>query len=56
VAVALQHAPPFAQITLLHVLTQKKAADKEYLIRPLLNSSNKDVVAAAKATLEAVKQ
>ena len=56
VAVALQHAPPFAQITLLHVLAQKKAADKERAIRLLLNSENPDVAAAAKTTLEAVKE
>lgn len=56
VAVALQHAPPFAQITLLHVLAYKKAADKERFIRLLLNSENPDVAAAAKTTLEAVKE
>ncbi|TWW00260.1 HEAT repeat domain-containing protein [Chitinophaga pinensis] len=56
VAVALQHAPSFAQITLLHVLAQKKAADKERFIRLLLNSEDPDVAAAAKTTLEAVKE
>lgn len=56
VAVALQHAPPYAQITLLHVLAEKKAADKAHFISLLLNSKDETVVAAARATLEAVKQ
>lgn len=56
VAVALQHAPPYAQVTLLHVLAEKKAADKVRFISLLLDSRDETVVAAAKATLEAVKE
>jgi HEAT repeat protein len=54
IAVALQHTPPFAQITLLQILVQKRANDKERFIRMLLNSQDPAVVEAARAALEAI--
>lgn len=54
VAVAMQHLPPFAQITLLQVLAERRAADKERFIRNLVSSPDPLVAATAKATLEAV--
>jgi len=54
VAIAMQRLPPFAQIILLQVLAEKRAADKERFIRNLLESPDPVVAATAKATLEAV--
>ncbi|PWV48809.1 HEAT repeat protein [Chitinophaga sp. S165] len=54
IAVAMQDAPPFAQLTLLAVLAQKQATGQEKQIRQLLNSPDPAVVQAAKSTLTAI--
>jgi HEAT repeat protein len=56
IAVAIQHMPPFVQVTLLQVLAQKQAIEQERFIRPLLDSPDPAVAQAAKATLTAIGQ
>lgn len=54
IAVAMQHAPPSVQVTLLQLLAQKRAASQGMFIRPLVNSPDPAVAQAAKATLATI--